>query len=64
MILDSGLLHKGRALCPNCEQKGLGYAGHPHAFGYKDYGKAACRYCHERFKLTGNSMSENRGISK
>jgi uncharacterized Zn-finger protein len=44
-------LGKGRALCPACNKKGLGYAGHPHAFGHKDYSRASCRYCQRRFKL-------------
>lgn len=37
-------------LCPNCGRKGLHYANHPHAFGYKDYDKIECRFCHARFK--------------
>ena len=35
--------------CPNCGKKGLNYANHPHAFGYKDYDKIVCRYCQKRF---------------
>jgi len=35
--------------CPKCGKKGLKYAPHPHAFGYKDYDHAVCRYCHARF---------------
>jgi DNA-directed RNA polymerase subunit RPC12/RpoP len=36
--------------CPNCGKKGLSYAPHPHAFGWKDYDRVACRYCGKRFK--------------
>ncbi len=36
-------------LCPNCNKKGLHYANHPDALGYKDYKKVVCRFCHERF---------------
>jgi hypothetical protein len=36
--------------CPKCKRKGLSYADHPHAYGYKDYDKAYCRFCHARFK--------------
>lgn len=42
-------LQTGRVKCPSCGRKGLGYAPHPHAFGYKDYSKAQCRYCHATF---------------
>lgn len=45
-------LQGGREVCPKCKRKGLGYAGHPHAFGYKDYAKARCRYCGATFKVT------------
>lgn len=38
--------------CPKCNRKGLHYANHPHAQGWKDYSKAECRFCGERFKLT------------
>lgn len=44
-------LNRGRAKCPACGRKGLGYAGHPHAFGHKDYSTASCRYCQKRFNL-------------
>jgi hypothetical protein len=44
-------LGKGRAVCPKCGRKGLGYARHPHAFGYKDYDRASCRYCNAFFRL-------------
>jgi len=44
-------LHRGRAICPACGRKGLGYANHPHAFGWKDYGRASCRYCGKVFKV-------------
>lgn len=45
------LLGRGRATCPACERKGLGYAAHPHAFGWKDYDRASCRYCRKTFKI-------------
>jgi DNA-directed RNA polymerase subunit RPC12/RpoP len=35
--------------CPNCGKKGLGYATHPHALGWKDYERVSCRYCNKRF---------------
>jgi cytochrome c5 len=35
--------------CPNCDRKGLHYANHPHAFGYKDVYRMTCRFCHEQF---------------
>jgi hypothetical protein len=35
--------------CPKCNRKGLHYANHPHAFGYKDYSRMVCRFCHEQF---------------
>lgn len=38
--------------CPKCGKKGLNYADHPHAFGWKDYDRVACRYCGSRFKLS------------
>lgn len=37
--------------CPKCGKKGLHYASHPHAQGWKDYERAVCRYCGERFKI-------------
>jgi hypothetical protein len=36
--------------CPQCKRKGLHYCSHPHAFGWKDYDHAECRFCHGRFK--------------
>ena len=36
--------------CPKCDRKGLHYADHPHAFGYKDYDRSVCRFCKARFK--------------
>ena len=35
--------------CPNCGKKGLAYANHPHAQGWKDYDHITCRYCHASF---------------
>jgi uncharacterized Zn-finger protein len=43
-------LQRGRAICPSCGKKGVGYAAHPHAFGHKDYSRVSCRYCRKRFK--------------
>jgi len=37
--------------CPTCGKKGLSFADHPHALGWKDYSRAKCRYCGGRFKL-------------
>lgn len=44
------LIQSARAQCPKCKKEGLGYASHPHALGYKDYGRLKCRYCRSRFK--------------
>lgn len=44
-------LHSGRLKCPKCGRRGVGYANHPHAFGYKDYSRAKCRYCATYFKI-------------
>lgn len=44
-------LQSGRVPCPKCGRKGVGYANHPHAFGWKDYSRAICRYCRARFKV-------------
>lgn len=44
-------LGAGRRMCPKCLKKGVGYAGHPHAAGYKDYARARCRYCNATFKV-------------
>ncbi len=44
-------LQSGRVICPKCGKKGLGYARHAHCFGWKDYSRASCRYCHARFKV-------------
>ncbi len=35
--------------CPKCGKKGLHYAKHPHAYGWKNYDKVSCRYCEARF---------------
>jgi len=47
----SATLQSGRVVCPACGKKGVGYAPHPHAYGWKDYSKARCRYCGKRFKV-------------
>ena len=44
-------LSAGREECPACKRKGLGYAAHPHAYGWKDYGHASCRYCRKTFRI-------------
>jgi len=44
-------LRAAREVCPACGRKGLGYAGHAHALGWKDYDRASCRYCHKTFRL-------------
>ncbi len=41
-------LHK--TPCPVCKRKGLHYAPHPHAQGWKDYETIRCRWCKARFK--------------
>ncbi len=46
-----GSLRNGRLKCPECGKKGVGYANHPHAYGWKDYQKAHCRYCNTRFNV-------------
>lgn len=35
--------------CPSCNRKGLNFAPHPHAFGYKNHDKVRCRYCNKDF---------------
>ena len=44
-------LRSGRVECPSCKRKGAGFAAHAHAFGWKDYEKASCSYCHKTFKI-------------
>jgi uncharacterized Zn-finger protein len=51
-------LHSGRVVCPKCNRKGVGYAAHAHAYGWKDYGKASCRYCHTTFKIKARSEDQ------
>lgn len=46
-----GTLTNGRKECPNCGRKGLGFAPHPHASGWKDYNAARCRYCGVRYRV-------------
>lgn len=52
VTLSKSALSRGRAVCPKCGRKGVGYAGHPHAFGWKDYTRATCRYCKASFRET------------
>ena len=44
-------LQGGRVECPKCKRKGVGFAAHAHAYGWKDYNRASCRYCKTDFKL-------------
>jgi len=37
-------------LCPKCGKKGLKYADHAHAFGYKDHSRITCRFCRSVYK--------------
>jgi len=47
--------------CRKCGKKMLMYANHPHAFGWKDHSRIACRGCHARFKLSSpNTQDEGR----
>lgn len=48
--LDPKKLQSGREVCPECGRKGLGYAPHPHALGWKDHSSVRCRYCKARFR--------------
>ena len=43
-------LYKGRAKCPSCGKKGVGFANHAHATGHKDFSRFSCRYCHKVFR--------------
>jgi len=64
--INSELLHKGRMKCPVCGKKGVGFADHAHAFGWKDYGRAYCRYCGKTFKILEEKVEnkEKEGESK
>jgi hypothetical protein len=44
-------LRKARAVCRSCGRKGVGYARHANAYGWKDYSKASCRYCNALFHI-------------
>ena len=37
--------------CPKCGRKGLHHPDHAHAYGWKEYSKAECRFCHARFRV-------------
>lgn len=50
--------------CPACGKKGLHYANHPHAQGYKDISAAVCRFCGKRFKLTERNEKQALGEDK
>ena len=49
--LSSEALRRGRQVCPVCGKRGVGYAEHAHARGFKDYDRARCRYCRKGFVL-------------
>lgn len=44
-------LGQARGECPACTRKGVGFAPHAHAQGWKEYGKARCRYCRAVFTV-------------
>ena len=44
-------LQSGLVICPACGRNGLGYAAHPHFYGWKDYFRASCRYCRKLFAV-------------
>ena len=44
--------------CPKCGRKGLHFADHPHAFGFKDYGRVECRFCHARFNVKSGTKGD------
>ena len=35
--------------CPKCNKRGIRYADHPHAYGFKNYNRVSCRYCNSFF---------------
>ena len=37
--------------CPKCGRKGLHHPDHTHAYGWKEYSKAVCRFCNARFNV-------------
>lgn len=53
--------------CPKCGRKGLHHPDHPHAFGWKEYDKAECRFCYARFRVResapNNSVHTDAGES-
>lgn len=49
-------LQGGRIPCPKCGRKGLGFSAHPHAFGWKDYKRASCRYCDASFDVDSDAV--------
>ena len=50
-------VYKGRAKCPHCGKKGVGFANHPHAYGQKDYSRFSCRYCGKTFKKKDETVA-------
>ena len=58
MKADPALVSSGRAPCPKCGRKGLGYAPHPHARGHYDFSRMRCRYCRTMFKVARSSPAE------
>jgi hypothetical protein len=45
--------------CPNCGRRGLHYADHPHAQGWKDYKYVRCRFCQKRFKVVNKKEQKD-----
>ena len=52
------LMRKPFPPCPACGRKGLHYADHPHAAGWKDYSRLVCRFCDKRFIAPGYSKEQ------
>lgn len=51
MAVKAATLKSGRFPCKKCGRKGVGFAKHPHAQGWKDFDRAVCRYCRATFKV-------------
>jgi predicted nucleic-acid-binding Zn-ribbon protein len=48
--------------CPKCGKKGLRYADHPHAQGWKDYNRAVCRFCGATFRVKEGESEEKKAL--
>lgn len=48
-----------KELCPKCGRRGLHYADHPHARGFKDYDRLNCRFCKSGFRIKEKSNQES-----